>query len=377
MAEWSEKLKDTWWTMRRNKTAKVVGLVTVGVIVLGVIGFAIYKTYYAHPNQTTSTSTTSTTTTTTTVDESDKTLKRRRLDGMMVPGYTSNLTPIAVMVENLVSIRPQSGLSQASVVYEALAEGGITRFMAVYANIYNGSDTIPQIGPVRSARPYYVDWAEEYHGVYAYVGGSPEALGITGSSQFITDLNQFYNGQYYYRDPAIEAPHNLFTTSQNIQLALQDHKLAAVAGQYTSYQYKDDAVVADRPTSTTPLQIDYSSSDYAVEWRYQPDSNTYLRWDGGQPHLDKNTNAQLSAKNIIVQKVSTTLTDPDTERLDMTTVGSGDAILFQDGQTKTGHWSKTQRGDRTLFTDQSGNSFNFNAGTTWIEVVPTTIQVTY
>src|SRR3989338_6720523 len=94
-----------------------------------------------------------------------------------------NRLPLAVMVENLVDIRPQSGLSRADIVYEALVEGGITRFMAVYTL----TEPIVKIGPIRSARTYYVDWAEEYGGVFAYVGGSPEALGLTGSSDYLTD----------------------------------------------------------------------------------------------------------------------------------------------------------------------------------------------
>ena len=285
----------------------------------------------------------------------------------------SNRFPIAVMIENLVDIRPQSGLSAAGVVYEALVEGGITRFMAVYAT----TDSIAKIGPVRSARHYFVDWAEEYGGIYAYVGGSPQALGVTDSSAYITDLNQFYNAAYYYRDDQISAPHNLFSSSELLNYALRDLTLDTQPGDYQPYLFKTDPPKTDWPSAVTALQISYSSADYAVEWHYDPTTNSYLRWNGGETHLDANTNTQLTARNIIVQRVETTVLEAATGQLDMVTRGEGDALLFQDGEVKVGKWSKPERGQRTLFMDADGGAWQFNTGSTWIEIVPTDTQVTY
>lgn len=297
----------------------------------------------------------------------------RVLDGVTVASQASNRFPIAVMIENLVDIRPQFGLSAAGVVYEALAEGGITRFMAVYTT----ADAIAKVGPVRSARHYFVDWAEEYGGIYAYVGGSPQALGVTDSSDYITDLNQFYNAAYYYRDAAISAPHNLFSSSELLNYALRDLALDTQPGSYQPYVFKTDPPSGDWPNVVASIQLSYSTADYAVEWRYDPTTNSYLRWNGGQAHFDANTNTQLSARNIVVQRVETTVLEAATGRLDMVTRGEGDALLFQDGEVKVGKWSKPERGQRTVFTDATGSEWQFNTGPTWIEIVPTDTSVTY
>lgn len=368
MSAWGDKIKDAWWRFRRNRRAQIIVALSLVFVGLLGIGYGVWAYYYTpiatdegfdNPGNT--------------INFSVPDTGYRSIDGVEVPGSAVNLFPIAVMIENLVSIRPQAGLGQANLVYEALAEGGITRFMAIYAH----QENIPKIGPVRSARHYFVEWAEEYHGIYSYVGGSPQALGITNSSDYIIDLNQFYSPSYYYRDEAIDAPHNLFSSSELLSYALRDHNLTDAAGDYTPYVFKANAEKNERPDSIQPIQINFSNADYQVEWRYDRSSNSYLRWNGGEPHLDANTSTQLSARNIIIQKVETSLIDPVTGRLDMVTEGEGEALLFQDGQTIPGYWVKDERGERTQFITLEREPMLFNRGVTWIEVVPTDRTVTY
>ncbi len=371
---WSEKVKDAWWAVRRNRAARIVAVVIVSLVAVLSILYGVLAYYGRLPGKQNSSDTltdTSNTNTNTTVDLTGTTT--RQLDGATVDAAVSNRFPVAVMIENLVDIRPQAGLSSAGVVYEALAEGGITRFMAVYAT----TDSIENIGPVRSARHYFVDWAEEYHGVYAYVGGSPQALGVTGSSNYITDLNQFYNSEYFYRSTDREAPHNLFSSSELLDYALRDLELDAKAGDYTPYTFKTPATEAERPGAVAPITINYSNSDYQVEWRYDEGTNQYLRWNGGEEHTDANTGKQLAASNVLIQRVDTTVLEAATGRLDMETIGSGEAVLFQDGAATIGSWKKSDRGERTLFYDATGVELTFNPGPTWIEVVPVETAVTY
>ncbi len=360
--------------MRQNRAVKIL---LICVLLLAIILAGLYAglSYYGKlPWDSNAPLTTTTNQPTTTQISAEVGAELpRTLDGIIVASQDSNRFPIAVMIENLVDIRPQSGLSDAGVVYEALVEGGITRFMAVYTT----TDSIAKIGPVRSARHYFVDWAEEYGGIYAYVGGSPQALGVTDSSAYITDLNQFYNAAYYYRDDQINAPHNLFSSSELFNYALRDLTLDTQPGDYQPYLFKTDPPKTDWPSAVAALQISYSSADYAVEWRYDPTTNSYLRWNGGETHLDANTNKQLTARNIIVQRVETTVLEAATGRLDMVTRGEGDALLFQDGEVKVGKWSKPERGQRTVFLDADGSEWQFNTGSTWIEIVPTDTQVTY
>lgn len=348
---------------KTNKSAQLVGLIIGVVILIAIVtAFIVRASKDATNSQPVVNSTVENGTNSTT-------LERRRIDGIEVPSNESNLMPIAVMVENLASIRPQAGLGQANLVYEALAEGGITRFMAVFAS----HDVVDKIGPVRSARPYFVDLAEEYRGIYAHVGGSPQALGILNSNEYITDLNQFGYSHYFYRDATLQTAfeHTLFTSSQLLALALRDLNLADQTGEYTVYQFKLNPEKKDRPESTTPIKINFSSKDYAVEWRYDRDSNSYLRWNGGKLHSDANTNEQLKAKNIIVQFVRNELLDGISGRLNITTIGQGDGVVFQDGIATTIHWNKSARGERTIFSNSTTQEqIQFNPGSTWIELVP-------
>lgn len=367
-----EKIKDWLWALKKNKRAQIVLWVSLGLVLLLLL---IYVSYVIWSNQRAANDALYNTNNNATIGNSAEVgdVAPRMIDGIEVPIGESNQVPVTMMIENLVNVRPQSGLGSANLIYEALAEGGITRFMAVFAN----PDSIDPIGPVRSARHYYVDWAEEYGGIYAHVGGSPQALGILGTDDYMHDLNQFGFSQYYYRDDNLEAPHNLFTRSELMSFALRDLGLSGQEGDYDPYLFKDDADKKDRPTEDVAIEIEFSSFDYNVEWRYDRDVNSYLRFNGGEPHLDANTEEQLMAKNILVQRVESRLLEEDTGRLDITTLGEGDAILFQDGQEIDGTWKKTNRGDRTKFYDLDGVEYKFNPGTTWIEVVPIDNTVTF
>ncbi|MFH0853577.1 MAG: DUF3048 domain-containing protein [bacterium] len=303
--------------------------------------------------------------------QSDQTLVRRLIDGVLDHPNNENLHPVAVMIENLSSIRPQGGLDQASIVYEALVEGGITRFMAVFAM----TDQIENIGPVRSARPYYVDWANELGAMYVHVGGSPQALGDIRSKD-VFDFDQFYNQQYFWRKDLPRArEHNLFTASKFLIFALRD-KEAPQEGSFTPWKFKDEAPLSERPSGIDPIVINYSSQSYQVVYQYDRENNVYLRFQADDPHviLDK-TNVQISPKNVVVQYVKTSLADAS--RLAMETVGSGQAIIFLDGQAIEATWEKDSTSKRTIFSDSAGKEIVFNAGQTWVQVVPTDREVTY
>lgn len=355
---WSEQVKNVWWTIKRNPVLKF-GLATV-ILIIAVVGivFGVFSYYGQLPW--------SPQTSNTTVSVSD--------EPIAVDSSDSQPLPIGVMIENLVTIRPQYGLAAASVVYEALVEGGITRFLAIYPTL---PDTMAKLGPIRSTRSYFVDWVEEYGAVYAYVGGSPEALGVTDSSNYITDLNQFYHPAYYYRDPELVAPHNLFSSAELLNNALRDLDLTAEQDADATDTVKQPAALSDRPVTVAPLVIDYSDADYQVEWRYQPSSNQYVRWNGGEEQMDANLEEPLVASNIIIQRVPTTVLEPATGRLALATTGTGEAILFQDGAVYQGQWVKTERGTRTRFNDQAGTEWLFNPGNLWIEIVTTETTVTF
>jgi len=351
--------KDYVWGKRKNKTWLFVAI-GAAVVVAGVLGYVIFGLNIDDSNSNSGNKTD---------NGGTAAMVRRVLDGVYVPAGQENIYPVAVMIENLTSSRPPSGLSQANVVYEALAEGGITRFMAVYAQPLIA---IAEIGPVRSARSYYVDWALEYKALYVHVGGSPQALAQIKSDD-VMDFSQFYHAPFFWRDSKRSAPHNLYTSGEKMGLALHD-QAAPETGQYAGWKFKDDASANSWPTTEKTITIDFSSFNYKVEYTYDRTKNNYVRNLAGQPHQDKD-GTTIRAKNVIVQKMKTQLVDQ--ERLGMETVGSGEAIIFRDGQALVGTWDRKTKADRTRFYDQTGAEVELNAGTTWVEVVPTDRNIVY
>jgi hypothetical protein len=284
---------------------------------------------------------------------------RRKIDGVYVDPATANLEPTAIMIDNHPDARPQYGIEKANLVYEAEVEGYYTRLMAVFAS----GEKVDKIGPVRSARPYFVDWAQELGAVYAHCGGSPEAL-VDIEQKGLADLNEFYNGQYFWRTTDHVAPHNIYTSTENFSKFVAAKNVAA--SDYSAWQYKDDTPV-NNSSSTAEIPINFQVPEFRSKWVYDKTDNDYIRYFEDKPELTAG-NDLITAKNVIIQTVSSTVIDAEL-RLKMQDVGSGEATFCLDGVCRTGRWDKQDYSSRTRFTYADGNEVKFNAGTTWIEVM--------
>ncbi len=288
--------------------------------------------------------------------------RRRAVDGLpLAEGVVEDY--VAVMIENMIDSRPLAGLSEAPLVIEAPVEGGITRFLAVYPP----GSAVSRVGPVRSARPYYLDWADEFDALYAHVGGSPEALDkISGSD--LRDLNQFSWGKYFWRDSGRKAPHNVYTSAELLGKAaaavFAEHQLRPVA----SWKFKDETPAADRPEATADLVVEYSTPAYRVTWKYDRAGNVYRRWQGDDEQRDEG-GAPVLAKNVVVQYMQIRILD-EIGRRRIETQGEGQALLALDGRSFAATWKKPSAAERTRYFDENGSEIALNAGTTWIEVVP-------
>ncbi len=274
-----------------------------------------------------------------------------------------NRTPLAVIIENSVDSRPQSGLSYADVVYETLAEGGITRQMGVFLTNLNNQT----VGPVRSMRVYFLDWLEEYNALAAHVGGNHFALDRVGP-EGVKNLDEFFTSGYW-RATDRPAPHNVYTTTDNLWSAGANNGWTGMT-TFHQWPFKDEASASARPT-TQHIGLGFlGGADYKVVWDYNPTTNNYQRNVGGSQAIDKNTGNQITAKTVVVQVVSYTPFNDGTGALDMDDIGSGPAYIFRDGGSVTGTWKKASRTDRTMFVDANNNEIPFNRGPIWIEVVP-------
>lgn len=292
------------------------------------------------------------------------------LTGVQVKPEQAEEPLVAVIVENHPDARPQSGLGDAGVVYEALAEGGITRFMALFL------ETKPaQVGPIRSIRSYFVDWALEYNAPIAHVGGNVEALDMIGPKG-VKSMNQFYNSAYYYRSNDRYAPHNVYTTPDKLAAMLKNNKYDKPATFAPNARKKDAAA---NPAVNTAITINYSTIGFQAKYAYDATTNSYLRSMAGVPHIDRNTSTQIKVKNIVVQYMPTTygVTRIGEQATRMATPGSGKAVVLRDGTAVEGTWTKSSHTSRTKLLDAAGKEIPLNAGKTWYSIVPVGNSVTY
>ncbi|MDO8609428.1 MAG: DUF3048 domain-containing protein [bacterium] len=317
--------------------------------------------------------------------------------------------PLGVMIENHKEARPQSGISSADVVYEVVAEGGITRFMALFY-----CKDASYIGPVRSARVYFMSMLQEYgnYPLYAHVGGAncdaetgsgcangapADALGIIRKLDWdsYNDMNQFaVPFPYYWRDPerlpGVANEHTVYSSTSKLWqyakekrgLSNVDEKGVAWNKEFVSWKFRDDAPIAERG-AINRIEFGFwpqSIADFGVVWAYNKATNSYTRANGGVAHFDKNTSKPLETKNVVIlfAKESPANDGYEGGHLIYKVTGTGDAIIFQDGKAIDATWSKIDPKTRIKFTDnKSSKEISVVRGQVFIEIIPIGNKVTY
>lgn len=350
-----------WWASRSKKQKIIISAVGALVIILVAAGgvLALHKKPMPKPAPVAQKKEEKKATPKSTTEAS-------RLTGAQISPELNQIPITGIMIENSPDARPQSGLDQAGVVFEAVAEGGITRFLTLW------QETQPDyVGPVRSVRPYYLQWLQGFDASIAHVGGSPEALAKI-QTDGIKDLDQFYNGGPYQRITERYAPHNVYTSLGGL-LALEKSK------GFTSSSFTGFARKAEKASATpTAKTIDFSISGplYNAHYDYDAASNSYLRSEGGLPHKDERSGKQLNPKVVIALVLPQGL-DPDGIHTTYNTLGNGTAYIFQDGIVTQGTWSKASDKEQFRFGDANGSPLGLNAGQTWLSAVGATSDVVY
>ncbi|MBI2464913.1 DUF3048 domain-containing protein [Candidatus Shapirobacteria bacterium] len=333
-----------------------------------------------------------------------------------------NRRPMTIMIENHSDSRPQSGLNGADIVYEAVAEGGITRFMGVfYCGAVSNATTKYDVGPVRSARTYFLDLASEYadYPLYAHVGGancsapkdpvtgrqagpcttSKKALAIEQISDYgwnspgtWGDLSQFaLSYKACRREPertgdVRATEHTMYCSTTEMWNVAADRGLTnetKVKKQswdknYRPWTFKQkDAAASTITTPKITFNFWEGYGEYSVTWNYDQATNQYLRSNGGKQHIDFNTKDVTNSKNIVIQytKESRSIDIHGHNLYDM--VGSGKGVLLQNGIKEDITWSKANRLSRTIFKDSKGTEVNFVPGKVWVEILPVGNKISY
>ncbi len=295
------------------------------------------------------------------------------IDGLLVPYQLAARRPIAIIIDNFTQARPQWGLSAASRVYEAITEGGITRYLAVFAE--NDAD---RIGPVRSVRTQFLDYALEIDAGVAHVGGNADALALIHQLP-IMNLDEFRYAAAFRRIPAphVAFEHTVFTSTAALRSVI-DQRVALEGIAVAPASWKDDAPAAQRPAAGS-ASIAFSLPEYAVTWTYEPATNDYARSLGGVPDTDAATGLVLRAKSIAIAVVPRThgRTVIGEDTWTFADIGSGRAWVLQDGTAVPGTWRKPTRADRLRFFDGAGHEIAFDRGPQWVEIVPPEVSQTF
>lgn len=291
----------------------------------------------------------------------------------------ANARPLGVMINNHTDARPQSGLINADEVYEIVAEGGITRFLAFFL-----SNTPEKIGPVRSTREYYLVLVKELgDAMIMHIGWSPQALEAIETWP-VRSLGR--GGAQFWRDQAridagIAIEHTAYVNGPELR-ALGEELGWEGKRDFQSYKFKDtqniDTTAQCLVGECTPITIDFwFSGDYSAIWKYNRTNNSYMRFMGYDasdqpvPHLDQESQTQIEVKNLVVQFVpEVSIIGDDKNRLAYELEGSGSGIVFIDGRAIDITWRKADRDSRTLFYDTNGNEVEFNRGKFWVSIVP-------
>lgn len=283
-----------------------------------------------------------------------------------------DIRPLAVMVNNHVDARPQSGLIYADLVYEIVAEGGITRLLPFYK-----SEIPEKIGPVRSAREYFLVLVKELgDAMLMHIGWSPQALAAIESWP-VRSLGRG-GGQFWRDNPrGVATEHTAYADGKDlletgINLGWEGTR------EYKVWEFKDDKSEYDSAKAFSTVTIDFwHQGDYSAIFDYNAESNMYLRSmgydaDGNSiPHNDQETEEQVQVKNLLVQFVKEVPIPNDLKgRLDYELVGSGTGLVFIDGKVIEVTWNKVERDSRTMFYDSDGEEMKFNRGKFWISIVP-------
>lgn len=292
------------------------------------------------------------------------------LDGLPATAGSLARRPLAVMVENAPAARPQSGLDKACVVYEAITEGGITRFMAIYLH-----QDAAVVGPVRSVRPHFINLSREYQAGLVHCGESYEALQILAYDSSIINLDQMKYPKPFWRDHARRMPHNLYTATDKLRALMTREGWESPVNPLPAQAGGTVAATVTAPEARVTFG---GSVKYKLRLQYDAAHGGYLRYMDSKLHVDRVTGKPLVARNVIIQRVQAQqFTASKLGTYDVSVTGSGPAYLLVDGKWIDGNWHKTGSTGITTFTDTAGAPFPCQPGQTWIELVPVEGRVDY
>ena len=301
---------------------------------------------------------------------------------MEIFDLNSDDRPIAYMIDNNRNAQPQSSINKAFVVYEIIVEGNETRLMAIFKGLDEAT-----VGPIRSARHYFLDYAAEYDAIYAHLGLSPqagEAMEKQGTDningQLYDDGKARHSQSMYWRDKSRKAPHNAYTSIETIRYVASTLGYEDTTKKGTPFNYSDEEVVLDSEDAVVAnkVVIPYASS-HKVSYTYDEETGRYTRYSKGTKQKDKESGEEATTKNLIITFANNfDIEDSENKgRQDVITTGTLDGYYVTNGKAIPIKCTKSSKQAQTVYKDLDGNEISINDGNTWVNVCPIDAEVTF
>lgn len=296
--------------------------------------------------------------------------------------FNGNDRPIAFMIDNNKNAQPQASLNLTYMVYEIIVEGGESRLMALFKGV-----TADEVGPIRSARHYFIDYAMENDALYAHLGMSPQAqatfqeFGIEHINGQVYDTGKARTeSSLYWRVTHKKAPHNAYTNTESILKVANGYgwKTTSEKDSVLNYVAEEINLDSEEAFSVESVKIPYAKG-HTVEYKYNNETKRYTRWSKGKKMSDETTGEDITTKNIIITFAENyTLDDGENKgRQDVLTIGSLDGYYITNGNAIKIKCNKTSRFEQTEYVDLNGNEIKVNDGNTWVNICPIDANVTF
>ncbi|GKX30090.1 putative lipoprotein YerB [Vallitalea longa] len=291
------------------------------------------------------------------------------LTGLWISEEAANRRPIGIMINNLKAAMPQSGIAQADIVYETLVEGGITRLFAVFRDF-----DAEKIGPVRSARHYYLDFAFDHDAIYVHYGKSTHAFKkfTEWNSPHLEGLSGL-DAVMCFQDPTRVRPHSTYTSYEKLMKTWKQvgYRENIDENFKSKFKFADDELDLVSNMEATYIDLPYSHYEQKPWFEYNEKDKMYYRFQFSGKHIDRETDEQLKFKNIIIQFSNIwTIKGDKYGCMDMSLVDSGDGYYITNGKATKITWKKTSHYQPTLYYNEGGEEIKINRGKTWVSVFP-------
>ena len=296
--------------------------------------------------------------------------------------FNGNDRPIAFMIDNNKNAQPQASLNSTYLVYEIIVEGGESRLMALFKG-----KVADEVGPIRSARHYFIDYAMENDALYAHLGMSPQAqatfqeFGIQHINGQVYDTGKARTDtSLYWRAKHKKAPHNAYTNTESILEVAKGYGWKTTSDKKPVLNYVTEEVElnSEDAFAVQSVKIPYTKS-HVVEYKYNSETGRYTRWSKGKKMFDEMTSEEVTTKNLIITLAENyTLDDgEDKGRQDVLTIGSLEGYYITNGKAIKIKCNKASRFEQTKYVDLNGNEIKVNDGNTWINVCPIDAELTF